>query len=126
MGECYSCQSRSGKQTYMYYASDMSLSSNPTPYSGVRRFSGPLTSKPRKSSPNNNARIRNSNEQLATEEERAALATITNGPSNLGTSKSKSQPSVSQIGGSRFGFRPGPSKTRNSGQIPIVTSQELV
>ena len=86
MGECYSCQSRSGKQTYMYYASDMSLSSNPTPYSGVRRFSGPLTSKPRKSSPNNNARIRNSNEQLATEEERAALATITNGPSNLASS----------------------------------------
>ena len=91
----------------MYYASDMSLSSNPTPYSGVRRFSGPLTSKPRKSSPNNNARIRNSNEQLATEEERAALATITNGPSNLASSnKSKSQPSITQLGGNRFGFKP--------------------
>ena len=109
MGECYSCQSRSGKQTYVYYASDMSISSNPTPYSGVRRFSGPLTSKPRKSSPNNNARVRNSNEQLANEEERAALATITNGPSNLTSSntKSKSQPSITQLGGSRFGFRRG-------------------
>ena len=95
----------------------MSLSSNPTPYSGVRRFSGPLTSKPRKSSPNNNARIRNSNEQLATEEERAALATITNGSSNLGSSnKSKSQPSISQVGGSRFGFRAGPTKTRIRGE----------
>ncbi len=112
MGECYSCQSRSAKQHY--HNSDMSLSSNQTPYSGVRRYSGPPTSRQRKApSP---SRIRNSNEQLVNEEERAALATITNGPSNLAASdnKSKSQPSVTHVGGSRFGFRLGPSKNRNN------------
>ncbi len=110
MGACYSCQSRSGKHTYMYYASDMSLSSRSTLKSN--RYSDPQMNKP----VNNRARMRNSNENLVNDNDRSGPS-----PKLSPQNKSKSQPSLASNDGKRFGFRPGPKTKIKSDSNSNIT-----
>ena len=113
MGACYSCQSRSGKHTYMYYASDMSLSSRSTLKSN--RYSDPQMMKPS----NNKARMRNSNDNLLNDNDPSGPPTQS--PKLSPQNKSKSQPSLASGDGKRFGFRPGPKAKIKSDSNSNIT-----